>query len=59
MDKLFKKINQLKKDDFTGTITLSFHKGSLSKMIKVQTTEDTESDADSENTYGLNIKDIK
>ena len=59
MDKLFKKINQLKKDDFTGTITLSFHKESLSKMIKVQTTEDTETDADSENTYGLNIKDIK
>ena len=59
MDKLFKKINQLKKDDFTGTITLSFHKGSLSKMIKVQTTEDTESDADNKNTYGLSIKDIK
>ena len=59
MDKLFKKIGQLKKDNFTGTITLSFHKGSLSKMIKVQTTEDTESGASSENTYGLSIKDTK
>jgi len=59
MDKLFKKITQLKKDNFTGTITLSFHKGSLSKMIKVQTTEDTQSDIDSEEIYDLKIKDIK
>jgi len=59
MDKLFKKIGQLKKDNFTGTITLSFHKGSLSKMIKVQTTEDTQSDIDSEEIYDLKIKDIK
>ena len=59
MDKLFKKISQLKKDDFTGTVTLSFHKGSLSKMIKVQTTEDTQSDIDSEEIYDLKIKDIK
>ena len=59
MDKLFKKISQLKKDDFTGTVTLSFHKGSLSKMIKVQTTEDTQSDIDSEEIYDLKKKDIK
>jgi len=59
MDKLFKKITQLKKDNFSGTITLSFHKGSLSKMIKIQTTEDTEGDANSENTYNLTIKDTK
>ena len=42
MEKLIKKLHRLKEERFTGSVTLAFHKGDLSKMIKVETTEDTE-----------------
>jgi hypothetical protein len=41
MDHLIKKLSTLKKSGFTGTVTCSFHQGSLSKMIKVETIEET------------------
>ena len=39
MDDLIRKINKLKKDNYTGTVTLSFYKGSISKKIKLEVTE--------------------
>ena len=39
MDDLIRRINKLKKDNYTGTVTLSFYKGSISKKIKLEVTE--------------------
>ena len=33
MDDLTRRLNKLKKDNYTGTVTLSFYKGSISKKI--------------------------
>ena len=39
MDDLIRRLNKLKKDNYTGTVTLSFYKGSMSKKIKLEVTE--------------------
>ena len=39
MDKLIHRLNKLKKENYTGTVTLAFYKGSISKKIKLETTE--------------------
>ena len=39
MDDLIRRLNKLKKDNYTGTVTLSFYKGSISKKIKLEVTE--------------------
>ena len=39
MDDLTRRLNKLKKDNYTGTVTLSFYKGSISKKIKLEVTE--------------------
>ena len=39
MEKLLERLNDLISNRFSGTITLSFYKGSLSKKIKIEVTE--------------------
>ena len=39
MDELIRKIIELKKDSYTGIVTLAFYKGNLSKKIKLEVTE--------------------
>ena len=39
MDELIRKIIKLKKNSYTGTVTLAFYKGNLSKKIKLEVTE--------------------
>ena len=39
MEKLIERLNELEKNRFSGTVTLSFYKGSLSKKIKLEVTE--------------------
>ena len=39
MDDLIHRLNKLKKDNYTGTVTLSFYKGNVSKKIKLEVTE--------------------
>ena len=39
MDDLTRRLNKLKKDNYTGTVTLSFYKGNISKKIKLEVTE--------------------
>ena len=36
MDDLTRRLNKLKKDNYTGTVTLSFYKGCISKKIKLE-----------------------
>ena len=58
MGTLFKKLTTLVKDGFTGTVTLSFHQGSVSKMIKVQTTETMDPDGKTDNELA-NLRILK
>ena len=39
MDELIRRLNKLKKDSYTGTVTLAFYRGSMSKKIKLEVTE--------------------
>tara|TARA_Y100001960_G_C14684467_1_gene833005 strand:+ start:874 stop:1053 length:180 start_codon:yes stop_codon:yes gene_type:complete len=39
MDELISRLKKLKKDNYTGTVTLAFYKGSISKKIKLEVTE--------------------
>ena len=39
MEKLIERLNDLEKNRYSGTVTLSFYKGSLSKKIKLEVTE--------------------
>ena len=41
MDNLIRRLNKLKGDSYTGTVTLAFHKGCVSKKIKFEVTENT------------------
>jgi hypothetical protein len=38
---LIRRIKKLEEEGYTGTVTLSFHEGSVSKKIKLEVTEDT------------------
>jgi len=44
MDNLIRRLNKLKDDSYTGTVTLAFHKGCVSKKIKLEVTENTHTD---------------
>jgi len=39
MEKLIERLSELEKNRFSGSVTLSFYKGSLSKKIKLEVTE--------------------
>ena len=39
MDDLIRRLYKLKNDNYTGTVTLSFYKGNISKKIKLEVTE--------------------
>ena len=41
MDNLIRRLNKLKGDSYTGTVTLAFYKGCVSKKIKLEVTENT------------------
>jgi len=41
---LIRRLNKLKGDSYTGTVTLAFHKGCVSKKIKLEVTENTHTD---------------
>ena len=58
MDKLIERLNELISNRFSGTITLSFYKGSLSKKIKLEVTENLKLDLeDLIKTDGTNSKE--
>lgn len=44
MEKLIERLNELEKNRFSGSVTLSFYKGSLSKKIKLEVTENLKLD---------------
>ena len=44
MEKLIERLNELENNHFSGTVTLSFYKGSLSKKVKLEVTENLKLD---------------
>ena len=44
MGKLLERLNELISNRFSGTVTLSFYKGSLSKKVKLEVTENLKLD---------------
>ena len=44
MDNLIRRLKKLKGDSYTGTVTLAFYKGCVSKKIKLEVTENTHTD---------------
>ena len=57
MEKLIERLNELSGASFSGTVTLSFYKGSLSKKIKVEVTENLKLDESLLATDGTNSKE--
>jgi|TARA_Y100000310_G_scaffold250909_1_gene257282 hypothetical protein len=57
MEKLIERINELARNRFSGTITLSFYKGSLSRKIKLEVTENLKLDESLSETKGTNSKE--
>ena len=41
MDNLIRRLSKLKDNSYTGTVTLAFYKGCVSKKIKLEITENT------------------
>ena len=56
MDKLIQRISELEDNRFSGTVTISFYKGSISKKIKLEVTENLKLDEDLIETDGINPK---
>ena len=54
MEKLIERLNELEKNRFSGTVTLSFYKGSLSKKIKLEVTENLKLDESLIEVDGIN-----
>ncbi|MBC8284262.1 MAG: hypothetical protein H8E32_10655 [Nitrospinae bacterium] len=55
MEKLIERLSELTRNRFSGTITMSFYKGSLSKKIKIEVTENLKLDDESLTTIdGIN-----
>ncbi len=44
MDNLIRRLKKLKGDSYTGTVTLAFYKGCVSKKIKLEVTENMHTD---------------
>tara|TARA_R100001530_G_scaffold133114_1_gene106148 strand:+ start:951 stop:1130 length:180 start_codon:yes stop_codon:yes gene_type:complete len=57
MEKLIERINELARNRFSGTITLSFYKGSLSRKIKLEVTENLKLDESLSEAKGTNSKE--
>ena len=57
MERLIERLNELSGGNFSGTVTLSFYKGSLSKKIKLEVTEDLKLDESLLETNGTNSKE--
>ena len=58
MDKLIERLSELTDNRFSGTVTLSFYKGSLSKKIKLEVTENLKLDEGLIETDGINPNHI-
>jgi hypothetical protein len=58
MDKLIQRISELEDNRFSGTVTISFYKGSISKKIKLEVTENLKLDEDLIETEGTNSKEM-
>jgi hypothetical protein len=56
MEKLIERLNELARNRFSGTVTISFYKGSLSKKIKVEVTENLKLDESLTEMDGINGK---
>ena len=44
MDKLIERLSELTDHRFSGTVTISFYKGSISKKVKLEVTENLKLD---------------
>ena len=44
MDKLIERLSELTDNRFSGTVTISFYKGSISKKVKLEVTENLKLD---------------
>ena len=53
MENLLKRLNELCRNRFSGVVTLSFYKGSLSKKIKIEVTENLKLDGNLIDTDGI------
>ena len=56
MDKLIERLSELTDNRFSGTVTISFYKGSISKKVKLEVTENLKLDEDLIETDGINPK---
>lgn len=56
MEKLIERLSELSRNHFSGTVTLSFYKGSLSKKIKLEVTENLKLDESLTEVDGINGK---
>jgi len=56
MEKLIERLSELSGGNFSGTVTLSYYKGSLSKKIKIEVTENLKLDESLLETTGTNLK---
>lgn len=54
MENLLKRLSELCRNRFSGTVTLSFYKGSLSKKIKIEVTENLKLDEILKENDGIN-----
>lgn len=54
MENLLKRLNELCRNRFSGVVTLSFYKGSLSKKIKIEVTENLKLDESLNKVDGIN-----
>ena len=57
MEKLIERLSELTDNHFSGQVTLSFYKGSLSKKIKLEVTENLKLDESLLETTGTNSKE--
>ena len=57
MEKLLERLNELISNRFSGQVTLSFYKGSLSKKVKLEVTENLKLDESLLETTGINSKE--
>jgi hypothetical protein len=57
MDKLIERLSELTDNRFSGTVTISFYKGSISKKVKLEVTENLKLDEDLIETDGTNSKE--
>ena len=55
-EKLLERLNELSESNFSGTVTVSFHKGGLSKKIKVEFFENLKLEESLKETDGTTPK---